>query len=264
MRERVQPIPDRLPSTTRAVAWGALFFSLLSFAFSAGTFFLTYQDGRLVRNLKDLSGALADQVAKARAADPAVHVESPDHSPEDTAPPVDAAKLSDRMGRVGAMIEEGDDRAKYYLDNLSSDLSQLREYASEKSEAWLGPAVDSINQVRADLQQDAPAAAARLRELADEVRARAAAAGEDLGAQATRLRDGAAGLGEDLRAKGAEARQSLDQLNQTGKALRDAGQALQNFRKPPAQSDPNADPDAETLPADAPADHPAADSERAP
>ena len=108
MRERTQPPPDRLPSTTRAVAWGAMFFSLLSFAFSLATFSITWHDGRLIHNFQEISGDIGASFNQWRARKQA----APGEKQGDEERNLDVGKLRDKVGQAETMIRGGDGRAR--------------------------------------------------------------------------------------------------------------------------------------------------------
>lgn len=159
-RKRQSPdeTPEYLPSTTRAVAWGAMFFAFLSFVISLVTLFLTYQDGRLVRNFQQVSGDLRAWYGTWSSR----REESPDATQR--------AKIREQLDRYIGMIGEGDGQVRFYLEGLRSDLESLQAYATEDSGVWIGEARRTVEEAIEQLRADAPGAAERLRALAQRLR----------------------------------------------------------------------------------------------
>jgi uncharacterized membrane protein YccC len=148
---------EYLPSTTRAVAWGALFFALLSFLISGVTLLLTYKDGRLIGSVSTLLQEGRQTLDKAR---------------EKTASVEESAarfKVREQLDRYAKMIQDGNGQARFYLDGLKGDLERLRAYGSKETGAWLDEAAKTVETARDQLRDNAPEAARRLHALADKL-----------------------------------------------------------------------------------------------
>jgi hypothetical protein len=152
--------PEYLSSTTRAVAWGALFFAFLSLAISLATLFLTYRDGVLARNFGLMWGEVRQALTTSHAK-PAV----------DLGDAVERVKVRDQLNRYAQMIQDGDKQALYYLQSLRGDLERLQAYRPKEAEAWLAESVRAIDDAGARLRANAPDAALKLRAMADKLNA---------------------------------------------------------------------------------------------
>jgi len=166
MRRKGQYRREHLPSTTRAVAWAAMFFAVLALIISVVNLLLTWP--KLMQNTKVLVKEIEDRwESRPRDQDPA-HSRLRD-------------SLDGRLERIEKLIQSGDRRALPSLDVLKEDLQALRDKTAEKSSKWLSQAIDTVGAARDQLTEHGPAAAAKIRELANELKgdeADPAAAGE--------------------------------------------------------------------------------------
>lgn len=163
-RGRQEPEPY-LPSSTRAIAWGAMFFAFLSFLMSSATLLMTYRGGELMRNLKSSSQAIQDKVKQ---------FEKERRGSKGNKLSQEASRqwdeLREKMERVEEMVRGGDGRAKYYLENISSDLENMRKLSSSQTAAWLGQLLNSMQSVRDQISNNAPEAARRLQSMAADLK----------------------------------------------------------------------------------------------
>lgn len=187
-------VPD-LPSTTRAVAWGALFFSGVALVISLATLFLTWRDGVLAKNAILLSESISQHWRKPAAPRPAAGKTLPKDqsatasSPTDPAAeatpadgveplnpnPTEAAKLlgiRTRLEELAQKVRNGDGDAALNLEQLRRELEGLNHYASDATTRWVRPALDKLRYAREQLQQNGPQAAAMLKVLANDLQAR--------------------------------------------------------------------------------------------
>jgi hypothetical protein len=75
------------------------------------------------------------------------------------------AEVRDQLDRYAEMIRSGNSQARYYLDNLGSDLKRLQAYGSAESRTWIADAQKTVESARDELRDNAPAAAEKLRDL---------------------------------------------------------------------------------------------------
>jgi hypothetical protein len=152
--------PEFLPSTTRAVAWGALFFSVLAFILSLATVFLTWQDGRLGKNMgifvEELRGTFQSR---------AEFKETPEGG-------VRWQKLHDRFGRLEKMVKEGDERAQVHLESMRDELNSLGKYGSRKFSEWFSSAGETLGEVKGEFRKNGSEAADKLRILSNDLKDR--------------------------------------------------------------------------------------------
>lgn len=147
-----------------------MFFALMAFLISVATLFLTWHEGKLVQNSRLLIESLDkaaqnwsdSREAKSREAETAEKTQA-------TPPLVRWGKIREKVERLEAMIDMGDERAKYYLDNLVEELGPLRDYTSEATSEWVGEAVDTLQGARDQIRQNAPEAARRLKGLSEQL-----------------------------------------------------------------------------------------------
>jgi ABC-type transporter Mla subunit MlaD len=134
-----------------------MFFAFAAFCVSVATFMLMYKDGKLVDNASTIfsqTRQTLDKMKEERLTDDAQ---------------AQRRKISEQLERYAGMIHDGDGQARFYLDNLRTDLERLREYSSDESRKWLDEASKTVEQARDQLREDAPAAARKLRGLANEL-----------------------------------------------------------------------------------------------
>jgi hypothetical protein len=81
------------------------------------------------------------------------------------------AKVRDQLNRYAQMIQDGDNRALYYLQSLRGDLERLQAYRPKDAEAWLGETAHAIDGAGTQLRANAPEAARKLRAMADKLNA---------------------------------------------------------------------------------------------
>lgn len=170
MRRKAPPTNEFVPSTTRAVAWGALFFSLLAFLISMATLFLTWHDGRLVKNSRMLLDGLDKTVqtwSASRKTGSAESAAAPSAEAEDPAQAAGWARIREKIDQVRTMVDAGDDSARYYLDNLVEELGPMRDHASSATSQWVGQAVQTLQQTREQIRDNAPQAVRNLRALSE-------------------------------------------------------------------------------------------------
>lgn len=158
-----EPPEEFRPSTTRAVAWWAFFFSFCALALSLFTLLVTYQDGRLIRNFKVLSQETQTLIQKLQPAE--------EQQARETARI--SEQIRDKISRIEGMIEQNDPRAGYYLDNLTDDIERLREYASDESSVWFGEVIEQLRAAREQLGENSGEAARWLRRVREAVAAKA-------------------------------------------------------------------------------------------
>lgn len=162
------PPEPYLRSTTRAVAWSALFFAFLAFLTSGVTLFLTWRDGQLVRNAQTLIHEVREIVNQRRQEKGAAQPGKTDDSSGQQ-----WKKLHERMGRIEEMVRRGDERAKYYLENLKDDFDALRKTSSSRAAEWLDEAGKTLQSAKEQIARNAPEAARKLRSLAAEMQKKA-------------------------------------------------------------------------------------------
>jgi hypothetical protein len=153
------PPPDQ-PSTTRAVAWTAMFFSALSLLISVFLLFTCWDNGRLINNFRELW-----QDVK-----PAI-----DKFSEKNGVEVKWDRVRERVESIQEQITQGDKSAKFSIDSLRRDLDLMKDYTTERSSKWFAEMNESLAKARAEAEKNGPAAAARLKTLADQIKTRAAA-----------------------------------------------------------------------------------------
>ncbi|MCL5271714.1 MAG: hypothetical protein M1457_14435 [bacterium] len=162
---------DYLPSTTRAVAWGAFFFALLACVVSFVTLFLTWRDGRLVRNFNLLVRGVRENIAAVRA-DGAAAEAAPEAQ---TAPAeIETEAMGERLGRIEKLIQDGNTQARFQLDNLMDELRPLRDRVSRSGAAWVEKTIQTLQTARDQITENGPAAAERIRQLAATLKRRPA------------------------------------------------------------------------------------------
>lgn len=81
-------------------------------------------------------------------------------------------KVGDRVDRIKTMVEDGDERAGYYIDVLKKDLSLLRDYSTEKGSKMLDSVMTGLSEARERVEDDTGAAVERLREIKKEIKPR--------------------------------------------------------------------------------------------
>lgn len=164
------PAPFVPHKTGRAIAWTALFFSLLAFGMSGYLLFQSYDDGRLVENFKILTTETSNVFDSARKRLQERNVDG-----------LQWDKIQARVDRIEAMIRSKDTRAGYYIDVLKTDLDLLREYTNEKGAEALKSAGEALESAQARLTDDEEGAAAMLHDLREELEPRVRALRESLG-----------------------------------------------------------------------------------
>ena len=152
------PFSPGPPGQSRAVAWTALFFSLVACSLSGIVFFQSYDDGRLMDNLS-VVGAEARKVYEAgrgrfRSEDEGV---------------MRWDKVRDGIDRIEEMVRNDDERATYHIDLLKERLAVMRDYTSKKTSSALADTMDRLDQVQVRLGKDSAEAARRLKRLKDEI-----------------------------------------------------------------------------------------------
>ena len=180
--------PDYRAKGGRAIAWFALFFSLLACTFSGLALLATWNDGQLMLDLIGSSQRIQDNWRKKKAdqtkrtskaerngkSENAMKGERTEQangeSEADHPDAIPSNKIQDRLKRLEAMVRSGDVRAKYHLENFKDDLERWRERVAERSPTWLNQAIQSLGTVRDKLVEDAPEAARRLKSLAVELK----------------------------------------------------------------------------------------------
>jgi hypothetical protein len=161
--------PPLQPKTGRAAAYWALIFSFAAFLMSGFVLFQTYDDGRLVKNFKVLTGETSKVFDSARK-----RIQEKDRDG------LQWDKIKDRIDRIETMIQSEDGRAAYYIDVLKSDLNMLRDYTTEKGAQALKTTTEALESARSRLGEDAEGAASKLRDLSKEIEPRIRALKEDL------------------------------------------------------------------------------------
>lgn len=189
---RYNPEPD-LPSTTRAVAWGAMFFAFLSFLMSSFTLLMTYRNGELFRNLKGSAEVIQQNLEKIRAE------KARGGGGQGTAV---VSRLRDQLARAEGMARQGDSQAKYYLEVIRADMEKLHELSSSQSAVWLGETMKKLDGVREQVNSNGPEAAQRLKAMAESLKNKVFVAGEGKSPSATN----ASGAPSDTQATPSEER----------------------------------------------------------
>ena len=152
----------------------ALFLSVVACAMSGYVFFQDFESDGIVDSIRNFRDETKQAFADVRS-------RLGDKSPES----LRWDRVRERVDRVEGMVRSGDERADYYLEVLSTDLSLLRDYATEKSAETLGDVMGKIGEIRAKLTEDRPDAVRRLRALSESLAARVKSVtggGDDSGA----------------------------------------------------------------------------------
>lgn len=117
-----------------------------------------YDDGRLLKNFKLLTGETTKVIDSARK-----------NIREKKADGLEWDKIRERVDRIESMARSKDSRAGYYIDVLKTDLEMLRDYTSEKGGDALAKTVQKLDAAREKLSENLPAAADKLHELSKEL-----------------------------------------------------------------------------------------------
>jgi hypothetical protein len=150
------PEPQDLRSTTRAIAWTALFFALVACALAGFNIVLTWRDGQLVRNFGILAAELSRVGAEWRAS-----AGSP--------PDLRLDQLRERVADVERLAGAGDDKAAAAADRLIDDMARLKRDADRQIGPWLDRMSDQLRAARDRIASNAPEAARLLRALGAEI-----------------------------------------------------------------------------------------------
>lgn len=146
----------RQPS--QGMARAALFFSLLACGISTAVLFLTYKDGKLVKNAKLLSDETSKMLTEAKK-----------KFGEADEGGLKWDRVKERLDRIETMIKGKDERAAYYIDVLEKDLSTMREMTSEKTSGAVGKTVEGLRDARERLGTNTAEAATRIKKLSQEL-----------------------------------------------------------------------------------------------
>ena len=163
MSRRPAPPPRHLPSTTRAVAWTALFFALVACGLSLFTLFVTYKEGRLIENAQTMTQDVRQALASMRER---VKSESDDSDG------LNWERIKNRLQRIELMVRNGDRSAPYHIDGLVEELKSVRNLTTENVSEWVDPAIEKLQAARDKVAENGPEAARRLRELSDDLKSR--------------------------------------------------------------------------------------------
>lgn len=134
-----------------------MFFAVLSLGISVFLLFTVYDNGRMMNNARDLF----------KDVKPAI-----DRLSEKTGSDLKWDRLRERVQEIQARIAKGDKSAGLSLDGLRRDLDTMRDYTSDRSAEWIQQVGKTLGKAREEVERNGPAAAARLRELADQIKSR--------------------------------------------------------------------------------------------
>lgn len=138
-----------------------MFFASISLALSVFLFVTSWDGGRLLTNARALWKDVKPAIDK-------INAEKPPGAD------VQWSRLRDRVEELRDRITTGDQGALYYLDNLKRDMELMRDYTTDQSSKWFEEATTTLAQARQDLQKNGPAAADRIKKLADQLKTMAA------------------------------------------------------------------------------------------
>lgn len=224
--------PPQRRSTTRAVAWSALLFSVLAFLVSCATLFLCWRDGALAHNAVMLSREVGERWGSARVP---------------SAPAINTAPLKASLERAAELVRAKDASAAYNIDAVREDVEKLRQNVGEQAGSWLATAGEKLARAREDLRENAPRAQATLKAVIDglpELERLAATAGSALPAM-EKAKTAAGEFGEQARQgigeRSQEAREGIESTRERLDALRQRLEPLAGrpaAERTPAQADP--------------------------
>lgn len=134
-----------------------MFFAVLSLGISVFLLFTVYDNGRMLENARDLL----------KNVKPAI-----DKLSEKTESDLKWDRIGERVQEIQGRISKGDKSAGLSIDGLRRDLDTMRDYTSQRSGEWIEQVNKTLGKAREEVERNGPAAAARLRELADQIKAR--------------------------------------------------------------------------------------------
>lgn len=134
-----------------------MFFAVLSLGISIFLLFTVYDNGRMMKNAQDLF----------KDVKPAL-----DRLSEKTGSDLKWDRIGARVQEIQTRIAAGDKSAGLSLDGLRRDLETMRDFTSERSGEWIEQVSQTLAKAREEMERNGPAAADRLRELADRIKAR--------------------------------------------------------------------------------------------
>lgn len=139
-----------------------MFFAVISLGISLFLLLTSWDNGRMLVNARALWQDVKPTIDRINA--------------EKTAAGSDVqwSRLQDRIEELQGRVARGDKGALYYLDNLKRDMELMRDYTTDRSARWFEDATRTLAQAREELQRNGPAAAARLKKLAEDVKTLAA------------------------------------------------------------------------------------------
>lgn len=140
-----------------------MFFASLSLLISVFLLFTCWDNGRLINNFRDLwldVKPAIDRMAEKNGSD------------------LKWDRVRERVEEIEQRVSQGDKSAKFSIDSLRRDLDLMKDYTTDRSSKWFAEMNDSLARARAEMEKNGPTAAARLRQLADQIKARGATEGK--------------------------------------------------------------------------------------
>lgn len=134
-----------------------MFFAVCSLGISIFLLFTVYENGRMLNNAKDMW----------KNVQPAI-----DKLSEKNGSDLKWDRLRERVQEIQGRVSKGDKTAGSSLDGLKRDLETMREYTNTRSGEWIEEVSQKLGKAREELERNGPAAAAKLRELADQIKSR--------------------------------------------------------------------------------------------
>lgn len=149
----------------------ALLLSALAFTMSGFVLFQSFDNGRLIKNSRELIDELKKGI-ESRKQNKAERSAARLADDEATRGGIEWSRIRERLDRIGAMVRDRDNRAGYYIDVLETDLQNLRDFTSKHASKALDKTVQELGEVKAKLADDKDAAYLRLRELSRDAASR--------------------------------------------------------------------------------------------
>lgn len=199
--EKSKPAPQS-PSSARAVAWGAMFFAFLSFLISITTLLVTFDGGRLLRNLKESTLAIEETAKKFQAERATKKVEQASQGVSQSLS-AQWDSLCAQLERAEGMVRGKDPQSKSYIAGIKEQFEKMKGATSAKTGDWMGEAIKTLQSTRDQLiSENGPAAARNLRALAADMKIKAASVKDSVAS-------GVNGVTSDMGSRAAAAREKI-------------------------------------------------------
>lgn len=179
--QQPEPPPPPPRESPHAVAWAALFFSLVACALAGFSFLSSYKGGEYGERLKEgvavFQGEarkwidrgevkLSEKSAEAKTGSgESAGAGDAEAGKSEAAAAIPWDRIREKVSEARDLIATGDDEARRYLDELNEEISRLRRAAGEAKDGALDSAAKAVEDARRTFDDGTSRTADKLKEL---------------------------------------------------------------------------------------------------